>query len=112
LSAFQFLLGTLGAWRITHLLNSEDGPWDIVVKLRRQAGLGFWGQLLDCFYCLSVWSAAPFAVFLGKKTGERLLLWTALSAGAILLEKILDRWQIDSQTYYDEDKEEDNAMLR
>ena len=63
---YEFLLGTLAVWRITHLLQAEDGPWDVVVHLRRRAGTGFWGQLLDCFYCLSVWIAAPFAVYLGE----------------------------------------------
>ena len=88
---YAFLLGILSVWRITHLFHAEDGPWDVVVRLRRMAGEGFWGQLLDCFYCLSVWIAAPFAIFLGRKPGERFLLWTALSAGAILLESVRER---------------------
>ena len=88
---FRFLLGVLSVWRITHLLQAEDGPWDGVVHLRRSVGEGFWGQLLDCFYCLSVWIAAPFAICLGKKWSDRILLWPALSAGAILLERVTDR---------------------
>ena len=55
-------------WRITHLLSAEDGPWDVVIRLRRWTGEGFWGKLLDCFYCLSVWISAP----LGYLTGESL----------------------------------------
>ncbi len=86
---YRLLLGILSVWRITYLLNAEDGPWDVVVRLRRIAGDGFWGQLLDCFYCLSVWIAAPFAILLGQKLGERILLWPALSAGAILLQSII-----------------------
>jgi hypothetical protein len=57
------------------------------VRLRRRAGTGVWGSLLDCFYCLSLWIAAPFAVILGTGWKERLLLWPALSAGAILLDR-------------------------
>jgi hypothetical protein len=37
-------LAALCAWRITHLLQAEDGPWDFVVRLRRRAGTGFWGD--------------------------------------------------------------------
>ncbi len=88
---YEFLLGVLAVWRITHLLQAEDGPWDVVVYLRRRVGAGFWGQLLDCFYCLSVWIAAPFALYLGETLGQRILLWLALSAGAILLERVTDR---------------------
>lgn len=112
MSFYHFLLGTLFVWRITHLLNAEDGPWDVVVRLRRQAGEGFFGQLLDCFYCLSVWIAAPLAILLGKKLGERALLWPALSAGAILLERITDRQTGEQPVLYVEDKEDDYDMLR
>jgi hypothetical protein len=84
---YRFVLTVLTVWRITHLLQAEDGPWDVVVHLRRTAGAGFWGKLLDCFYCLSVWVAAPLAVLLGKSWWERALLWPSLSAGASLLEQ-------------------------
>ena len=109
---YRFLLGILSVWRITHLLYAEDGPWDVVVLLRRRAGAGFWGQLLDCFYCLSVWIAAPFAIFLGKKLGERILLWPALSAGAILLERVTDRGQGEVPALFVEDSEDKHGMLR
>ena len=84
---YWLLLGLLTVWRVTHLLNAEDGPWDLVVRLRRAAGTGFFASLLDCFYCLSVWIAAPIALLIGDGWKERLLLWPALSAGAILLER-------------------------
>lgn len=81
------LIATLAVWRLTHFLVAEDGPWDLVVRLRRRAGAGFWARLLDCFYCLSLWVAAPLAAALGDGPVERLLLWPALSGGAILLER-------------------------
>ena len=56
---YWLILGVLTVWRITHFLQAEDGPWDIVIRLRRFVGEGLWGRLLDCFYCLSVWIAAP-----------------------------------------------------
>jgi hypothetical protein len=108
---YYFLLGTLWVWRITHMLNAEDGPGDVVVRLRRRAGEGFFGQILDCFYCLSVWIAAPLAILLGEKLGERILLWPALSAGAILLERATDRQTGEPPVLYVEDKEEDYGML-
>ncbi len=88
---YSLILGILCVWRITHLLQAEDGPWDLMVRLRRAVGTGFWGGLLDCFHCLSLWIAAPFAYLLGEAAVERLLLWPALSAGAILLERATRR---------------------
>ncbi len=108
----RFLLGVLAVWRITHLLFAEDGPWEMVVELRRRAGSGFWGQLLDCFYCLSLWIAAPFAVLLGKGPGDWVLLWPALSAGAIMLERLTDRALGEAPALYVEDTEDEHVMLR
>ena len=84
---YGLLLGILCVWRITHLLNAEDGPGGWLVKWRELIGNGFWGDLLDCFYCLSLWVALPFAVWLGDELKGQLLLWPALSAGAILIER-------------------------
>src|SRR5213083_2129939 len=85
---YALTLGILSVWRITHLLYGEDGPADVFVRLRRLAGRSLFGQLLDCFYCLSVWIAVPFALWLGGTWQERMLLAPALSAGAILLERL------------------------
>lgn len=84
---YRLVLGFLGVWRITHLLAAEDGPWDLVVRLRGAVGAGFWGKLLDCFECLSLWIAAPFAALLGRTWLERGLFWLGFSAAAILLER-------------------------
>ena len=84
---YNLILAVLGVWRITHLLNAEDGPGRALVRLRQWVGFGFWGELLDCFSCLSLWVAAPFAILLGASWDEKLLLWPALSGAAILLER-------------------------
>lgn len=88
---YSLALGVLVVWRLTHLLFAEDGPWNVVIRLRQQAGAGFWGSLLDCFNCLSLWIAAPLALLLGTGWTERFLLWPALSAGAIVLERVTSR---------------------
>jgi hypothetical protein len=85
---YGFVLGAFAVWRITHLLQAEDGPGDVIVRIRRATGNGFWGRLLDCFYCLSIWIAAGFAAWLGSSAADRVLLWPALSGAAILLERL------------------------
>lgn len=104
---YWFLLAMLGAWRLTHLLVAEDGPWKAVAKLRRTTS-GLVGGLFDCFYCLSLWIAVPFAILVGESNLERLLLWLALSGGAILLERATG----GVPAIYREDREDDDAMLR
>jgi hypothetical protein len=74
-------------WRITHLIQAEDGPWDLIFKIRKIAGDGFFGSLMDCFYCLSIWIALPLGIVFGKTILNMFLLWMAISGGAILLKK-------------------------
>ncbi|MDD5723568.1 MAG: DUF1360 domain-containing protein [Syntrophales bacterium] len=109
---FDLILGSLCVWRITHLLQAEDGPWRMSVRLRRAMGSGFWGELLDCFNCLSLWISAPFAVIMGSGVVEKIFFWLALSAGAILLGAVINRVQGAPAALYREDEEKDDGMLR
>jgi hypothetical protein len=87
MSFYWLTLAVLAVWRVTHLLHAEDGPWDVLAKFRGGLGAGVLGQMLDCFYCASVWIALPFAWAVGETPGERLLLWPALSGAAVLLQR-------------------------
>ena len=92
LSSFPtFTIVALAVWRVTHLLWGEDGPFDIFVRLRRQLGSSFFGRLMDCFYCLSLWIAAPCAWFMESTWKGRAIVWLALSGAAILLERVTTR---------------------
>lgn len=108
MSTYFFVLGVFGVWRITHLLSEEAGPDDIVVKLRRSLGDGFWGGLFDCFYCLSIWVSAPFALIIGTGWRERVLLWPALSGAAILAERLSAARQ--ARAVYVEEAEEEDVL--
>jgi hypothetical protein len=106
-------LGVLAVWRLTHLLVAEDGPVHLAARLRMWAGAGFLGELLGCFYCCSLWIALPLALLIGGGWGERLLLWPALSAGAILLQRLTDSAASPPPAIYAEDaEEEDRDVLR
>ena len=83
----SLVIASLCCWRVTHLFNAEDGPGDVLVHLRRLAGDGFFGSLLDCFYCLSLWIAVPFAIVVSRDWREGVLMWLSISAAAILLER-------------------------
>ena len=82
------VLAVLAIWRVTHLLASEDGPAGIIVRFRKVLGQSSLGTLMDCFNCLSLWIAAPAALFVSRKPAEWLVTWLALSGGACLLERI------------------------
>ena len=84
---FYFVISALAVWRLTHLLGKEDGPFDLIYLMRQKAGTGFFAKLLDCFYCLSIWIALPFGIWLGTGWLLKLLLWFALSGAACLMEQ-------------------------
>jgi hypothetical protein len=43
---------------------------------------------MDCFYCLSLWIAAPAAVFVTRQFPAWLMVWLAVSGAACLLERL------------------------
>jgi hypothetical protein len=106
---YWLILGILGVWRITHLLNKEDGPWDLLVRFRKLFGNGFVGKLLDCFYCLSIWVSIPLGIWLGDGWKEKILMVLGFSAGAIILERLTSR---PATAQFIEDEEISDDMLR
>jgi hypothetical protein len=84
-----FVVAVLATWRVTHLLASEDGPADIIVRFRSLLGRSIFGQLMDCFNCLSLWIAAPAALFVTRKPLDWLMTWLAVSGAACLLDRLV-----------------------
>jgi hypothetical protein len=77
----------LAVWRLTHLLTEEGGPFNIFEKFRNISGKPF-----TCFYCLSMWVSIIPSIFYSNNITSFILYWLSLSGGAILLEKISDRY--------------------
>jgi hypothetical protein len=102
MDALKFIVGTLAVWRLTHLLAAEDGPFYLLARLRQRLGAGFWGGLMDCFYCLSIWIAIPFAIRLGGSWIERLVICLALSGAATLVNRVVDRFVPEPPVFFEE----------
>jgi len=84
----RFVLAVFATWRVTHLLANEDGPADLIARFRARLGRGLAGSLMDCFNCLSIWIAAPAALFVCRKALDWLFTWLALSGAACLLDRL------------------------
>lgn len=107
-----FVLALLATWRMTHLLASEDGPADIIFRLRRRLGHRLIGDLMDCFNCLSLWIAAVAAFALASDLVTWLLSWLALSGGACLLERLVAKPVVIERDPKPVEMEGDGDVLR
>lgn len=96
------LLTLIGAtWRLSSFLVNEDGPFDVFAWLRTWVGVhyneygvmdggGFFAGVFDCVWCMSAWvgAAVTVAYCLYPVATSWFCLPLALSAGAVVLEKI------------------------
>ncbi len=82
----RFVIAALAVWRLTSLLSREDGPAGLLVRFR--SWLGKAGSPFDCFKCLSLWIAAPFAVWLGDWGPIALLYSVSISGAVCLLDRL------------------------
>jgi len=80
------------------MLAEEDGPWDLIVRLRKGMGDAFPGNLFDCFHCLSLWLSLPPTILLWGGWAMRLVYWLALSRVACLLKRATARQQSAAPT--------------
>lgn len=71
INPFEFIIMGLAAWRMTSLMVSEDGPWDILARFRSWIGVYYdarsvacgknvIAQALTCEWCCSVWVSGSF----------------------------------------------------
>ncbi|WP_348797066.1 DUF1360 domain-containing protein [Flavobacterium adhaerens] len=87
----KYFIIVIVVWRLTHLICLEDGPFDVIFKIRKMAGNTFLGRLMDCFYCLSIWIGLICAYFLSGIWQEILILTLYYSGASILLEKFTNK---------------------
>ena len=97
IDTISFTVITLAVWRITHLIQAEDGPFDIIFKIRKMMADGVIGKLMDCFYCLSIWVALIPGLYFGRGWVQKIFLWLAISGAAIILEKLTNKADNNSQ---------------
>lgn len=87
----KYLVIVIVVWRLTHLITTEDGPFDLIIKLRKGVGNSFLGKLMDCFYCLSIWIGLAFAIY-SEKNVEMIIIFTLYYSGSsILIEKLTNK---------------------
>lgn len=100
------LLAIFAVWRISSLLTRprDSGPWEMFAKLRDITGIRYdeRGYCLHpalnplcCLWCTSIWVALPVAIYVTNRENygivEVLIFWFAFSAGAILIESVVER---------------------
>lgn len=100
----RFCAASLAAWRLAHLLHAEEGPWHAAARLR-QALAARQLSVLDCFFCVSVWTALPAALLVSTRRRQFVMLWPALSAAAIMIERAAFPGTFADIPEYSEDKE-------
>ncbi len=108
MTALRITIAALAVWRLTHLLHAEDGPLEVFARCRNWLRLLSLSGATDCFYCLSLWVAAPFAMALGSRWEERLTLWLALSGAAILANRLTEE-EPDGAWFYEEPIEKEKS---
>ena len=95
----NIMLGILATWRLTALLVTEEGPFDLLGKFRDWIGVRYdesshcYGtnviaDSLCCFWCASVWAGAIIALLQGGGIRRLILRALAYSAGAIWFKRL------------------------
>jgi hypothetical protein len=99
----HILILILATWRISSLLATEPGPWDVFGKLRAFVGVRYGdggapygtnvvSKAIICPWCSSIYIGAAWALFwwLAPAAAILLALPFALSAGAIIVNEVVE----------------------
>ncbi len=97
----ELILIALATWRVSSLLVFEEGPFMLLVKMRGLAGVYYdeysepqgknvIARALLCVFCISFWIGLGFTVLYFYGLAFWVALPFALSAAAIIIERIVD----------------------
>lgn len=97
-----FIAAALATWRLTRMIVSERGPYDLLGRFRFWAGVRYdmysqpkgtteLSKMIVCPYCLSIWIGALIAIVTGsRKVWAVLTNGLAYSAVAVLITHWLE----------------------
>lgn len=94
----EFLITALAVFRVSALLTSEAGPYEVFKRLRQRVAVlegweleyqpNLFAGILSCIWCCSVWVGGFFSVFPVPMVVKRGL---ALSTAALVVNATLRR---------------------
>lgn len=80
--ALEFVLAVLATYRISTLIALDDGPFDILARMREEIGQETWvGRGLHCPICIGFWVALAAAAAMPDMTLQMVGLWWLAIAG-------------------------------
>ena len=97
---FVFALAVLACYRLAILIASDDGPGDVLLRLRARLGAYDYGddgrpetsagRLVSCEYCVGVWIAAALALLLFPIGLMSFVYWLSIAGGQAFLWSVTD----------------------
>lgn len=88
---FSWLVAIFATYRVAYLMTIDTGPGRIFEKARdwitKKFGAESWqAEGASCFFCQSVWYAAPAALMIQPRDlGDFILLWLSIAGAATVL---------------------------
>lgn len=96
----MFVVYVLATWRISRMLvasdgHAEDGPFDILDKLRALSNRIGLGGLFACIWCMSVWVglALAFLRHVNPALADTFAFAFTLSALAVSVQQLVNGYQ-------------------
>lgn len=82
LTALEYLILAVAAWRLAHLLVHEDAPFRLMARLRERTTFG---GVLTCVNCACMWTAALMLALWYTPSLRLPVVIVAISGAALML---------------------------
>lgn len=89
ISAVWFVLYWLAAWRVTALLCYDEGPFEVLTRLRRALARIGLQRVFMCFHCTAFWVSLLLVGAVFEPTWRSLILVFAIAGAASITERWL-----------------------
>jgi hypothetical protein len=85
----EFCIAALCVFRLAYMLAYEDGPWDVLYRIRLRLGHSTLGNLMDCPGCSSVWISFIITAIVWGFNSNYVINCLALSSVTVIIANII-----------------------
>lgn len=90
MTPLALIVATLAAYRIAYLIAREDGPFDVMSRIRGaiDPNQKTWvGRGLNCILCISFWVTLIITLLIGGTWLE----WLGMAGAIVIINKVMSK---------------------
>lgn len=86
---YWLVVSVLVTWRLSCLVCYDEGPFQVMVRVRAFFYSLGWNSLIECFHCVALWISLLVGLLVMDPCVEVFFVVLAIAGGSSMVERLL-----------------------